>query len=91
MAPKVYANRQVIKIDGLASGSSPITKARGARVVMPQSYCLLNIEEKCTLLASEEKTRASNYRVPGGHVHQEYTQFFTNKFMECQLQMREVA
>ncbi len=29
MAPKVSATRQVIQTNGLASGSSPITKARG--------------------------------------------------------------
>jgi hypothetical protein len=30
VAPRVSATRQVIQIDGLASGSSPITRARGA-------------------------------------------------------------
>jgi hypothetical protein len=35
VAPKVSATRQVIQTDGLASGSSPITRARGARAVMP--------------------------------------------------------
>jgi len=29
VAPKVSATRQVIQIDGLASSSNPITKARG--------------------------------------------------------------
>jgi hypothetical protein len=32
---RVSATRQVIQTDGLASGSSPITRARGARAVMP--------------------------------------------------------
>ncbi len=35
VAPKVFATRQVIQTDGLASGSSPITKAKRARAVMP--------------------------------------------------------
>jgi len=35
VAPKVSATRQVIQTDGLASGSSPITRARGAQAVMP--------------------------------------------------------
>jgi hypothetical protein len=35
VAPRVSATRQVIQTDGLASGSSPITRARGARAVMP--------------------------------------------------------
>jgi hypothetical protein len=30
VAPRVFATRQVIQIDGLASSSSPITKARRA-------------------------------------------------------------
>jgi hypothetical protein len=64
---------------------------------MPQSFRLLNTKEKCTLLMRAEKTttpqvaRASNFRVPGVHVHQENTQISTNQFMECQLQMCEVA
>jgi hypothetical protein len=35
VAPRVSATRQVIQTDGLASASSPITRARGARAVMP--------------------------------------------------------
>jgi hypothetical protein len=35
VAPKVFATRQVIQTDGLTSSSNPITKARGAQVVMP--------------------------------------------------------
>jgi len=30
VAPKVFATRQVIQTNGLAFGSSPITKAKGA-------------------------------------------------------------
>ncbi len=84
VAPKVSATRQVIQTDGLASGSSPITKARGARAVMPQSFHPLNLEEEHTLLARGEETttpqavRASNSCVPGVHVHQENTQFSTD-------------
>ncbi len=97
MAPRVSATRQVIQTDGLASGSSPITRARGARTVMPQSFRPLNMEEERTLLARGEETttpqavRASNSRVPRVHVHQENTQFSTDQLMECQLQMHEVA
>jgi hypothetical protein len=35
VTPKFFAIKQVIHIDGLASGSSPITKARGVRAIMP--------------------------------------------------------
>jgi hypothetical protein len=63
---------------------------------MPQSFHPLNTEEERTLLAKGEETttqvvKASNFHVPGVHVHQENTQFSTNHLMECQLQMREVA
>jgi hypothetical protein len=64
---------------------------------MPQSFHPLNMEEEHTLLARGEETttpqaiRASNYRVPGVHVHQENTQFSSDQLMECQLQMHEVA
>jgi len=97
VAPRVSATRQVIKIDGLAFGSSPITRARGAQAVMPQSFRPLNMEEEHTLLAKGEETttpqvvRASNSCVLGLHVHQENTQFSTNQLMECQLQMHGVA
>jgi len=97
VAPRVSATRHVIQTNGLAFGSSPIIKARGAREVMPQSFRPLNTEEECTLLARGEKTttpqaiRASNSRVPTVHVHKENTQFSTNQLMECQFQMREVA
>jgi hypothetical protein len=97
VAPRVSATRQVIQTNGFASGSSPITRARGARAVMPQSFCPFNTEEERTLLVRGEDTttpqvaRASNSRVPGIHVHQENTQFSTDKLMECQFQMHEVA
>jgi hypothetical protein len=97
VARRVSATRQVIQTDGLAFGSSHITKARGARAVMPQSFHPLNMEEERTLLARGEETttpqvvRASNSRVPGVHVHQENTQFSTDQLMECQFQMHEVA
>jgi hypothetical protein len=64
---------------------------------MPQCFCPLNTEEERTLLARGEETttpqaaRASNFAIPGVHVHQENTQFSTNRLMECQLQMHEVA
>ncbi len=35
--------------------------------------------------------KASNFRVPRVHVHQENTQFSIDQLMECQLQMLEVA
>jgi len=97
VAPRVSATRQVIQTDGFTFGSSPITKARGARVIMPQSFCPLNTKEERTLLARGEETttpqaiRASNSRVPGVHVHQENTQFSTNQLMECQFQMHEMV
>ncbi len=97
MAPRVYATGQVIQTNGFASGSSPITRARGARAVMPQSFCPFSMEEEHTLLARGEKTttpqavRASNSCVPRVHVHQENTQLSTDQLMECQLQMHEVA
>jgi hypothetical protein len=81
VAPKVSTTRQVIQTDGLAFGSSPITKARGARVVMLQSFRPFNMEEECTLLMRGEETitpqavKASNSRVLGIHVHYENTQF----------------
>ncbi len=83
VAPRVVATRQVIQIDGLASGSSLITRAKGARAVMPQSFRPLNKEKKHMLLARGKETttpqaiRASNFRVPRVHVHQENTQFST--------------
>ncbi len=97
VAPRVSATKQVIQTDGLASGSSPITRAKGVRAVMPQSFRPLNTNKERTLLARGEETttpqvaRASNFRVLGVHVHQENTQFSTDQLMECQLQMHEVA
>ncbi len=54
MAPRVFITRQVIQTDGLAFSSSPITMAKGARAIMPQSFHLLNMEEERTLLARGE-------------------------------------
>jgi hypothetical protein len=89
VAPKVFATRQVIQIDGLTFGSSLITKARGARVVMPQSFHPLNTKKERTLLVRGEETitpqttKASNFCVSGVPVHQENTQFYTDQLMEC--------
>ncbi len=97
VAPRVFTTRQVIQIDGLVFGSSPITRARGVQAVMPQSFRPLNTKEEHTLLArgketiTPQATRASNFRVPRVHVHQENTQFPIDQLMECELQMREVA
>jgi hypothetical protein len=80
-APIISTTRQVIQTDGLTSGSSPITKARKIRTIMPQFFHPLNTEEERTLLARGEETttpqaaRASNSCVLGVHVHQENTQF----------------
>jgi hypothetical protein len=35
VAPRVFANKQVIQTDGLAFGSNPITRAKRARAIMP--------------------------------------------------------
>jgi hypothetical protein len=75
VAPRVFATRQVIQTDGLAFGSSPITRARRVRAIMPQSFRPLNTEEERTLLARGEETttpqaaKASNSRVPGVHLY----------------------
>jgi hypothetical protein len=64
---------------------------------MPQSFRPFNTKEEHTLLARGEEIttpqagKASNSYVPKVHVHQENTQFSTDKLMECQLQMHEVA
>jgi hypothetical protein len=58
-------------MDGLAFGSSFITRAR----IMPQSFRPFNTEEERTLLARGEETitpqaaKASHSRVLGVHVH----------------------
>ncbi len=97
MAPRVFATRQLIQTNGLASGSSPITMAKEARVVMPQFFPPFNTKKKRTLLmrgvetTTPQATRASNSHVPRVHVHQENTQFFNDQLMECQLQMRETT
>jgi hypothetical protein len=75
VAPKVSTTKQVIQTDGLTYGSSPITRVRGARAVMPQSFRLLNTKKERTLLAKGEETttpqvaRASNSHVLKIHVH----------------------
>jgi hypothetical protein len=75
VTPIVFTTKQVFQIDGLACGSSPITRARRAQAIMPQSFRPLNTKEECTLLARGEETttpqavRASNSRVPRIHVH----------------------
>jgi hypothetical protein len=56
VAPNVYATKQVIQNDGFTSSSSPITRARGARTLMQQSFLPLNTEEEHTLLARGEET-----------------------------------
>jgi hypothetical protein len=89
VVPRVFATRQVIQTNGLAFGSSHITRARRAREVMPQSFRPLNTEEECTLLVRGEETitpqavRASNSRVLRVHVHYKNTQFSTYQLMEC--------
>jgi hypothetical protein len=75
VTPRISATRQVIQINELTSSSSPITKARGVRAIMPQSFRPLNRKNEYTLLARGEETttpqaaRASNSHVPGIHVH----------------------
>ncbi len=56
VAPIISDTKQVIHIDGLPFGSSPITRARGAKVVMPQSFRPLNTKKECTLLVRGEET-----------------------------------
>jgi hypothetical protein len=56
VAPKVFTTRQVIQTDGLSFSSNPITKARRARAVLPQSFYPLNTEEERTLLVRGEET-----------------------------------
>ncbi len=87
VAPIIFTIKQVIQTDGLTFGSNLITRAKGVRVVMPQSFRPLNTKEECTLLARGEKTttpqaaRASNSHVPRVHVHQENTQFSIDQLM----------
>jgi len=80
VAPRVSTTRQVIQINGLAFGSSPITKASGAQVVMLQYFRPFNTKERTLLMRGEETTtpqvvKASNSCVLGIHVHYENTQF----------------
>ncbi len=44
VAPKVSTIRQVMQTNGLAYGSSPITRAKGVQAVMSQSFLPLNTE-----------------------------------------------
>jgi hypothetical protein len=73
VAPRVSTTMQVIQTDGLASGSNPITKVKGAQTITSQSFCAFNTKEERTLLARGEETttpqvvRASNFRVLGIH------------------------
>jgi hypothetical protein len=75
VAPKFFTFKQVIQIDGLAYGSSPITRAKGIRAIMPQFFRPFNTEKECTLLAKGQETttpqaaRASNFHVLRIHVH----------------------
>ncbi len=50
-----FSTRQEIQIDGLASSSSQITKAKGARAVMPQSFHPLKMEERKHLVGEGEE------------------------------------
>ncbi len=74
VAPKVSTTRQVFWTNGLTSGSSPITKAKGVRAILPQFFRPFNTEEHTLLARGEETTtpqaaRASNSLVLGVHVH----------------------
>jgi len=79
VAPIVFATKQVIQTNGFTYGSSLITKPRRVRTAMPQSFRPLNMEEKSTLLVrgkeitTPQAPRASNFHVPGVHIHQENT------------------
>jgi hypothetical protein len=50
VAPKVSTTRHVFHIDGIASSSSPITWAKGAQIVITQSFRPLNMKEKRHLI-----------------------------------------
>jgi len=74
VAPKVSTTRQVMQTNGLASSLSPITKARGARAIMPQSFLPLNTEKHILLTSGEETitpqaARASNSCVQRIPIH----------------------
>jgi hypothetical protein len=72
VALRVSATKQVIQTNGLASSSTPITRVRGAQIVMPQSFHPLNTEEERTLLARGK--RLLNHKLLGHQilVFQEY-------------------
>jgi hypothetical protein len=59
VAPRVFTTRQVIQADGFAFGSSPITRSRGAQLVMPQSFRPFNTEKGHTLFSRGEETITS--------------------------------
>ncbi len=75
VAPKVSTTRQVIQTNGFASSSSTITRGRRARIVMPQSFRLINMEKDASCWQKGKETttpqaaRASNSCVPRVHVH----------------------
>jgi hypothetical protein len=79
VAPRVSTTRHVIQTNGFTSCSSPITKARGAQAIMPQSFRPFNMKEERTLLVRGEETitpqavKALNFCVLGVHVRQENT------------------
>jgi hypothetical protein len=84
VVPKVAPTRQVIQTNGFAFNSSPITRARGARAVMSQSFHSFNTEgERILLVRGEETITPQAVKASGVHVHQENTQFSTNHLMEC--------
>ncbi len=45
VAPKGFATMKVIQTDALTFGSSFITRAKGARVIMPQSFHPFNTKK----------------------------------------------
>jgi hypothetical protein len=59
VATKVSASRQVIQTDGFAYYSSPITRAKRARAILPQSFRPFNTEKERTLLVRGEETTTS--------------------------------
>jgi hypothetical protein len=56
VAHRVSTTRQIIQTNGFTSSSSPITRAKRARGIMPQSFHPLNTKEERTLLARGEET-----------------------------------
>jgi hypothetical protein len=69
VAPRVFNTRQVIQTHGLTSCSSPITRVKGARAVMPQLFRPFNTKSEGTLLArGEEITTPQATRVSNSHL-----------------------